>query len=151
MKGRTPPRDPTEVARIEKQMRLEDRAWIVTLLALSAIVVIALILQFGGRSNAFLIAGLVSAMGVTLIAAVVWVVAFVRSSKSLDSFDPAGRPPRRPLWAYIVPFGAGLLAAGFYWAFPAWRQWTWEAFVVGGFAVWAWFLIKRRRRASSRK
>ena len=139
-----------QLAKLEKQMRLEDRSLITTLLAASAAAVIAVILQFGGRPEGVLFGALLIALGIALIAAIVWGVSAIRSGKSLDRLDPAGRAPRRPLWAYILPFGAGLLVGGFYWFLPDWRQLTWKAFVIGGFGFLGWISIRSRRRTPRR-
>jgi len=144
------PIDPKQLAKIERQMRLEDRSLITTLLAASAAAVIAVILQVGGRPEGALFGALLVALGITLIAAIVWGISAIRSGQSLDSLDPAGRAPRRPLWAYILPFGAGLMVGGFYWFVPDWRQSTWRAFVIGGFGILAWLSIRSRRRTPRR-
>ena len=138
------PRDPANLAKIRKQLRLQDRALIGALVALVAVVVIALILQSRTHSDGILIAGLAIAMAATVAAVTVWVVAYVRSNRSLNIVDPAGRKPRPPVWSYLVPGAAGLVAGGFYWALPEWRKWTWTAFVVAGVVVWVWVSTQRR-------
>jgi hypothetical protein len=144
------PIDPKQLAKLERQTRLEDRSLITTLLAAGAAAVIAVILQLGGRPEGVLFGALLVALGIALIAAIVWGISAIRSGQRLDRIDPAGRAPRRPLWAYILPFGAGLLVGGLYWFVPDWRQWTWKAFVIGGFGFLAWISIRSRRRTPRR-
>lgn len=150
MRQPMPPLDPEQLAKLEGLMRLESRSLITTLVAASAVAVIAAILQFGGRPEGVLFGALLVAIETTLIAVIVWGISAIRSGLALDRLDPAGRKPRQPLCAYILPFGVALLVGGFYWFAPDWRQWTWRAFVIASAALLVWMSIGTRRRKPRR-
>ena len=100
------PRDPANLAKIQRQLRLQDRALIGALVALVAVVVIALILQSRTDSDAILIAGLAIGMAATVAAVTVWVVAYVRSNRSLNIVDPADRHKSTPAVTTSTAFAA---------------------------------------------
>jgi len=109
---------------------------IIIALVLAAIAVAALPVE---RSLPVFIAALV----VVFVASISWVVGYVRTERAFAQIHAEPSPPQ-PLWKYVAPLGAGLLAGLMYVLFPQYGRLIWSALFVAG--VLAFFRVQVRRR-----
>jgi cobalamin synthase len=129
-----------EIARVQRRLRFET--WsvltIIIALVLAAIAVAAFPVE---RVLPVFIVALV----VVFVASISWVVGYMRTERAFAQIHAEPSPPQ-PLWKYIAPLVAGLLAGLMYALFPQYGRLIWSAFFVAGVLAFFWVQVRRRRR-----